>query len=305
MSINRNSEQLWLPTKSGLLIPAGMASNLSTSSTQTFLHLKVKAKAVEQLFLDNNVPLPPGCDLADLVADATKLSDAWLMDDRATANPQLLFRVCSIDRIADAVLPLAAVPDRIKYLAALTSGSLDLLQREQSKAKDILWELELWSTLRRRGITATLHEPDLVVHFEQATIGIACKKLYSEKNVAKVLSEGVSQIEARHKFGVLAVNLDDLLPGGQILQETTQEAMGKRIEKINETFLRKHKRHFLRYLQPGRVISAMVSTNLLADLSSHKPRFTVGSQVTFWTVPGLPPEKLEQLRRFHFQLMEQ
>lgn len=304
MAINRNTEQLWVPTESGLLIPAGVVSNRSSSSSQTFMHFKDKAKAIEQLFLDNDVPLPAGCDLTDLIADATRLSDAWLMDDLVTANEQLLFRVSSIDRIADAVLPLATEPNRKKYLTALTSGCLHLLQRGRSVAKDILWELELWSTLNRRGITATLHEPDLVAHFEDATVGIACKKLYSDNNVSKVLSEGVSQIEATHKFGVLAVNLDDLLPGG-ILPATTEEAMGKRIEKINDAFLRKHKRHFMRYLKPGRAISAMVSTTLLADLSSHKPRFNVGSEATFWTVPGLPPEKLKQLQRFRFQLMEQ
>lgn len=305
MAINRNTEQVWVPTKSGLVIPAGVASDLSTSSTQTYLHLKDKAKAVEQLFLDNNVPLPPGCGLADLVADAAKLSDAWLMDDLQTANAQLLFRVSSIDRIADAVLPLTAVPDRRKYLMDFTSGSLDLLQREQSKAKDILWELELWSMLNRRGITTTLHEPDLVAHFEDATVGIACKKLYSENNVSKVLSEGVGQIEATHKFGILAVNLDDLLPGGKIYQSTTEEVMGKFIREFNAAFLRKHQGPFLRYLRPGRVISAMVSTTLLADLSSHKPQFNVGSQATFWAVPGLPQEKVKQLERFRFQLMEQ
>ena len=43
------------------------------------------------------------------------------------------------------------------------NGSLDLLNREQSKAKDTLWELELWQTLVRMGMHATLEEPDIVV----------------------------------------------------------------------------------------------------------------------------------------------
>lgn len=304
MSTNRKKEQLWLPTKSGLVVPAGVASNLSTSSTQTFLHIKDKAKAVEQLYLDNCIPLPPGCDLANLVADAKRLSDAWLMDDQETANAQLLFRVSSIDRIGDAVLPLATVPNRKTYLTALTSGSLDLLQRELSNAKNILWELELWSTLNRRGMVTSLHEPDLVVHFEDATVGIACKKLYSDNNVAKVLSEGVQQIESTHEFGILAVNLDDLLPGGKILTAPTEEAMGERIQQINAAFLIKHQRHFKRYLEPGRVISAIVSTSLLADLSHNKPAFNVASQATIWTIPGLSSEKEKQLQRFYLQLME-
>lgn len=305
MSIKRKKERLWLPTKSGLIVPAGVASDISTSSTQTYLQIKEKAKAIERLYTDNEVPLLPGCDLVNLVADAIRLSDAWLMGDLATANAQLLFRVSSIDRIADAVLPLATVPDRKKYLTALTSGSLDLMQREQSMAKDILWELELWSTLNWRGMATSLHEPDLVVHFEDTTVGIACKKLYSDKNVAKVLSEGVQQIEATHEFGILAVNLDDLVPGGKILRAPTQEAMGEIIQQRNAEFLTKHQRYFRRYLEPGRVISAIVSTSLLADLSPNKPAFNVASQATIWTIPGLSPEKAKQLQRFYFQLMEQ
>ena len=282
-----------------------MTSNLCTSSTQTYLNIKSKAKAVEQLYLDNGILLPPGCDLASLVNDAKTLSDAWLMDDRTTANPQLLFRVSSFARIADSILPLSSVPNRKKYLTALTSGRLDLMQRELSAAKDILWELELWSSLNSRGMATSLHEPDLVVHFEDATVGIACKKLYSDNNVAKVLSEGVQQIEATHEFGILAVNIDDLLPGGQILKAATQEAMGEIIQNINLGFLIKQKRHFKRYLQPGRVISAIVSTSLLADLSPNKPAFNSASACTIWTIPGLSPEKQKQLERFYFQLMEQ
>jgi hypothetical protein len=305
METKRTKEQLWHSMKSGLVIPAGIASNLSESSSQTYLHIKEKAKDVEQLYHSNNIPLPAGCALARLVNDAKTFSDAWFMDNKAVANWQLLFRVACFDRIADAILPLVTVPDRAKYLTVLTSGSLDLQQRDQSKAKDILWEIELWSTLRKRGIIATLHEPDLVVHFKNATIGIACKKVYSENNIAKVLSEGVEQIEATHDFGILAVNIDDLIPADQILNATTQESMGQMIEQMNQTFFNNHIRHFVRYLNPGRVIAALVSTSLLAELSSHKPSLIIGSQITIRAVPGLPMEKSRQLQRFYSQLMEQ
>ena len=104
------------------------------------------------------MPLLPGSALANLVSDAKTLSDAWFMNNSAIATEQLLFRVSFLDPIADAILPLSNVPDRRKYLRHLTSGTLDLQKRERSMAKDILWELELWATLRERSIDVTLHE---------------------------------------------------------------------------------------------------------------------------------------------------
>jgi hypothetical protein len=305
MVTNRTKEQLWHTTKSGVVAPVGISATLTVSSTQTYLHIKEKAKAIEKLYHDNSVPLPPDCALATLVSDAKTLSDAWLMDNGEVATWQLIFRVSFLDRIADAILPLFDVPERVKYLTILTSGNLNLQQRERSLAKDILWELELWSRLRRRGILATLHEPDIIVNFEDSTVGIACKKLYSENNVAKVLSEAVEQIEATHDFGILAVNLDDLTLPDRILDQPTQEAMGKAIDQFNLRFLGRHQRHFKRYLKSGRVISALVSTTVLATLSSHKPAFQIGTQATIWAIPGLPPEKKKQLQRFYVQLMEQ
>lgn len=304
MPTNRTREQLWHTTASGLVVPAGTSPSLNVSSTQTYLQIKEKAEAIEQLYRDNSVPLLPESALANLARDAKALSDAWLMNNTEVATEQLMFRVSFLSRIAEAILPLSDVPDRRKYLRLLTSGTLDLQKRERSMAKDILWELELWSTLRRRSINATLHEPpDIVVNFEDAKIGIACKKLYSENNVEKVLSEGVGQIEASYDFGILAVNLDDLTLPDQILQAPTQQVMGSFITNINLQFLEKHKRHFKKYLTTGRVISALVSTSVLAAISKEKPRFNIASQATIWSIPGLLPEKEKQLGRLYAQVM--
>ena len=224
------------------------------------------------------------------------------LDDTDTT---LLFRVSFLDRIANAILPLSNVPERAKYLTEMTSGSLDLQQRNRSLAKDILWELELWSVLRKRSLDAMLCEPpDIVVTFEESKVGIACKKLYSEENVEKVLSEGVQQIETTFDFGILAVNLDDLTLPEQILRAATQEAMGKTIDNLNLKFLHRHKRHFKKYLASGRLLSALVSTGVLADTYTEKTRFNMARQMTIWAIPGLPPEKDKQLKRFYKHLMQ-
>lgn len=139
--------------------------------------------------------------------------------------------------------------------------------------------------------------------FEGDLVGIACKKFYSENNVSKVISQAVEQIESSYKFGIIAVNLDELVPANQFLKAQTLEKMGKTISVLNDRFLRTHSRHFKKYLLSGRVTSVLVSTSVLAAVEQGRPNFTNAKQCTIWSVPGLDPEKKKQLSRFYSQLM--
>ena len=304
MTTRKNVQQIWHDTKSGLVIPSGTVSDLSQSYSQTYLAIKEKACAIEELYSENDLPLPLTCDLARLIEDAKTFSDSWLLNRIDGLPMTQLFRVGHLDRVAEAILPLRSIPGRTNYLTALTSGSLDLLARERSGAKNILWEVEFWAVLKRRSFRAHLCEPpDIVVDFEGAKIGIACKKLYSEKHVQNVLSEAVAQIEASFDFGIVAVNLDDLVPANQILRTPNQQTMGEFINDLNVKFLHRHERHFRKYLASGRMLSALVSTSVLADIYAESTRFNNARQATIWTIPGLPEEKKKQLIRFYEQLM--
>ena len=154
MAEQKSIQRIWRTREAGLVTPAGTVSDLSLSSSQTYLKIKEKALAVKKLYTDSKVPLTPTSDLACLLSDAKALSDAWLMGQADKLPITVLFRVCLLDRIADAVLPLGDVPDRARFLTALASGSLNLLGRKRSNAKNVLWELEFWSILKRRSIDA-------------------------------------------------------------------------------------------------------------------------------------------------------
>lgn len=303
MVTRKTHQRIWLNTPSGIAIPSGTSSEVSQSSSLSYLRIKEKAIAIERLFAGSKVPLPKTCDLAQLIEDAKTLSDSWLTD--CSTPTTTLFRAGLLDRIAEAVLPLANMSGRQKYLMALVSGSLDLLKRKRSKSKDVLWELELWAVLRKRSLEASLTEPpDIVVMYEDTKIGIACKKLYSEKHVQNILSQAVAQIEAAFDFGIVAINLDDLVPPDTILQSPNQDAMGQFIDNLNVNFLRRHERHLRKYLASGRILSALVSTSVLADVYGQQTRFNNARQVTVWTIPGLTPEKAKQLGRFYNQVMQ-
>lgn len=304
MGSSKSTKQIWSGRTAGLIVPSGSFSDLTQSSSHTYLHIKEKALALQSLFLDSKVPLDDTTDLVSLIDNAKRLSDLWLLGQDAGNAMPLVFRAMILDRIADAVLPLAQEPNRIRFLNDLLFGNLDLLGRTRSRAKDAFWELELWATLKQRSFDVALEEPpDLVINLDDKRIGIACKKLYSEKHVQNVLSQAVAQIEANFDFGIVALNLDDLWPANQILTRPTDKAMGQAIANFNSQFLSRHKRHFKKYLTVGRVISALVSSSILADVCNAQPRFTYASQVTVWTIPGLPQEKHRQLNAFYGRLM--
>lgn len=304
MTEHKSVQRIWQPVDSGLVVPEGTVSHLSVSSSQTYLHIKEKAIAVEHLFAESNVPLAPNSELAQFIGDARALSDAWLLGQADKLSLAVLLRGTFLDRIAAAVLSLRAVPERTKFLKALASGSLDLLQRKKSNAKDVLWELELWSILKHRSFDAVLEEPpDIVVNFDDSRIGIACKKLYSERHVQTVLSQAVAQLEPHFDFGMVALNLDDLVPPNRILKMPTYETMSEYINALNTRFLQAHERHFRKYLGSGRLISAYISTSVLADVYRAPHRLNNATQSTVWTIPGLPMERAQAWRRFYDRLM--
>jgi len=226
------------------------------------------------------------------------MADSWDRDERDKVTFAHLLAAAQIERIATAALSTTRSAAQATALRGLLTGTLDLLGREQSKAKDTLWELELLRVLVDHNIDATLGEPDLSVRFSGAPVGFACKKIYSEGNVSKVLSNAVIQIEREGEFGIIALNLDELLPANAILKAPTILVMTSMLEARNNDFLSAHERHLRKYLIPGRAISILVSCAAIADVENAENRFLNARQTTVWQIPGMPGAKAEQMNRF-------
>jgi hypothetical protein len=295
----RRISRVWNRLGSGILVPDGYSSGSSRTSNETYLHIKEKALEVEQLYADVGVTVPKRSGLAVLIQAAKDLSDNWLATPDKSSVDSVLLNAAHLSRVSDAAIAARAEREAKKYLTLLASGSLDLLQRDRSEAKDILWELELLSILRSHGLKAALQEPpDIVVDFDGKPLAIACKKAYSERNIGKVLSEGVAQIERRYDFGVVAVNIDDLIPASVLFRQPDHESLGRAINSLNVEFLSRNERHFRRYLGAHRLISALVSTGGLADVTSGPTRLNNARQSTVWTVPGASGDQQNVYRTF-------
>jgi hypothetical protein len=304
MATKKSVNRLWLHAPSGLIVPGGIASQTLQTSSQTFLDVKAKALAVEALYDESGIRLPASSDLARLIADAKALADRWLAGRQPDANTaSLLFRGLMLDGIADPVLMLRSTSERARFLSLIASGTLDLFDRTPSQSKSALWEVELWAMLKGRGFKATLQEPpDIVVEVGTQRVGIACKKLYSERHVQNVLSEAVAQIEPTFDVGIVALNIDELTPA-LILTAINEDAMSRRISDLNVRFINRHERHFRKYLVSGRAVCALVSTRCLVDVRTARVRISNARQSTVWTIPGLAVDKDRVLTELYEGLM--
>jgi len=287
---------LWLksPTSNVLVpAPAGAKWAVASSTNLSYLEVKLQAKAVAQMYRDSGIQLNANCDLAKHIAAAVEVSDYWLTDKSRELQVETLFRGIQMDRIASSVLAAKKSPRISEHLRHLAGGSLNILDRRPSKAKSTLWELELYALLSTRAVVADLDEPDIVARINGMSIGIACKRIFSDGNVEKTLSVGVKQIEAVSQYGLLAINIDDLWPANQLRLATSEQYLAHTLSQENLEFLRRHERHFTKYLSSGRVMGAMIASG---GIGYVKPAYVSARQFTTWTMPGLEAAKAKVLK---------
>ena len=282
---------------SGVLVPAGSITNYSAESGSSYLAVKEKAIALEALFSKSNFALGRSPSLTELIVAAKQLSDEWFCSPTKELRTSLLFAAIQIDRIATSILAAQDDPMLSSLLRDLLEGSINLFNRAPAKAKNILWELEVYSILKLHALDVFLDEPDVVVQIEGENVGVACKKLYSEANVGKVVSEAVHQIERAGEFGIVAINLDDTFPPDVILNGESLKAISATLSQRNDQFMARHQHTLQRYLPSGRSLSALVSSAVIADVPRTKRRFYNARETTIWYVPSLPAGKAKKMKQ--------
>ncbi len=300
----KQTGHIWTAQPSGLLVPTGTYSDSSSKSKSALLGLKERAEAIEHVYADVKIRLPHDSGLGLLIQNAKEYWENWFLNRTSNLSSEMLFLALHLERIAEAILPLKNEKGQSQHLKDILSGTLNFLERKESHAKNMLWELEVWSKLRKKTSAVYLQEPpDIVVDFDGSHIGIACKKIYSEKHVQNVLSQAVCQIEKEFEFGIVAINIDDLLPADTILNENTRNAVSERLFQHNGEFIERHDRHFRKYLSKERLISAIISSAVISDIHSEKPRFNNSWQWTVWAFPDIPKKHQVQLNRFYDVVM--
>jgi len=251
-----------------------------------------QAKYIKKTFSDNKVPIKRLSYLFKLLKG--------ILDDYNDSNtPFEVFNALYTNRIYSALLNLEGFENKDKYLKDLLNGTLDFMEVTQSHSKNILFELEVAGSLRKIFKDTYLDEPDIVVPFESGNVGIACKKIVSEKNFENLLSKGVKQIKANgFIFGIVAINIDNLLPEKTILNADTISQASDILHEENMRFINKYSSKFFKYLKDNRIISVLVVSSVIADIKNEKPRFNNITESTLWTIQNLGEEHKEKIEKF-------
>ena len=275
----------------GLLKPVGYTSAFTAERTTAFDVVASSARRLCGLYAEHGLTLSRSPTLFALV-EVTEALAAASQDERTVSQ---LFSALQIQRIAEAILPLAGKSQAREKLSETLDGGISLFSRTRSKAKDTLWELELHRVLSDCGIETTFAEPDLMLALAGSSAGVACKKLYSEANVEKVLSNAIGQIERNCSSGIVALDIEDLLPENAILQVPNLHGMAVRLNAHNDGFMQRHERHLRKYLEPGRAISVVVSCGAMVDILDRSPRYYTARQTTIWNIPNHSPSQSSQV----------
>lgn len=92
-------------------------------------------------------------------------------------------------------------------LARIATNPLDPKTPGGSHALNMIFELEFLQYIKRRGLTAQLGEPDIVVSAPFGQYYVACKTINSLENISRNLNKGSTQVKNKGQ-GLIALNFE-------------------------------------------------------------------------------------------------
>lgn len=256
----------------------------------TYNEMADRARQTRAFFAEKKIGIHRDSALGVLLREAEALAKEW-EDGTNEGGINRLIAAAHANRIAEAIDAVRSDTNIDECLRRIAGNSVNLSDRVPSQGKDALWEIELLARLRRNRFEARfLDPPDIVIELEGASYSIACKKIYSERGAEAQVRKGVKQLEASGAPGIIALNLDDLVPAASLLEAETLSQAHDFMHAFNVAFITRQQPRIQRYISGGRCDGILVSTSVPSGIDTVRPKFNNHTQTTLWTLVETRPE---------------
>jgi len=175
-------------------------------------HLR-RIEAMEQKLRVSGIRIPPGSRL-DMYREGIRAMAAPKTAKRYPSPRATLHTLTEIRELALILRELPRDPEvqgwRDKVAAILGGNVFSSADRTDSSSRDTQFELYLAAAFRTAGFEVALEEPDVTFPMEGHTIGIAAKRLKSEKKLEQRIREASKQIAGSAYPGIIAIDISYL-----------------------------------------------------------------------------------------------
>lgn len=260
----------------------------------TYEQIAERAGRVRALLARLGIEFHRDSAFSKMLREAEKLDADWKA--KRSGSIRNLVNAATAQRILEAMLGSELDPGSVECFKRIAKSEMDLSFREKSKGKDVLWELDLAAAMKQKGLSVQLVDPpDIVLDIRGTGYPIACKKTYTEAGAESQVRRGAQQLDKFGVPGLVALNLDDLVPEDSILESKTSEGASEYLDAFNKTFIEKNRQKFERFIAAGRCDGILVSTTTISDLADASTRFNIITETTLWTLANIKSATSDRL----------
>lgn len=265
------------------------------SKTDSYADVALKAQMVRDGLDQRKIKLRDGSALSQLLRQADILSQAWA--EGMKPENKVVWETLHVNRLANAVINLLDEPGIQEALTRMARNVMQPDDRRVSQGKDALWELDLMSQLKDRGLAVKAAEPDILVDIGFGDYPIACKKSWSISGLEKQISKAAKQLAPFNNGGLIAINLDDLVvPGGGVVVPTQDHAVVG-LSRAQAALIADAEYLLEKAVMQGKCDGFIISTTVYAKLTEEKIQPYLTSLLSLWSKKA-PPAACERFFAF-------
>lgn len=256
----------------------------------TYEQVVDKANRVKALLESRQIRLNPASVLGQLMKKAAALSSEWTAREQNPGWQDRLFSALQINRICSAVLGLSEDAGAQEALKRVASNDMNLPLHNQSQGKDAFFEIELADYLLRHGMKAVMSEPDILLKLDTGEYPVACKKINSITNLEGQLRKGVRQLRPFGGAGLIALNVDVLVPENNILVKNTAAEANAELNVLVDRFREKNRLALQKPVAEQDCDGILFSITAITHVEQMRPQVSYYTQTDVWTLNGTNPE---------------